>query len=232
MNENIESQSQSNNPSSTTPSALEEVTLAWASATPLLSTETNSTLKFAPRNYPHTPEQIAKELRVDEEGRLWWKCSASGRRRDKPVGSRHQRLGYLRFMVLGHRYLAHVMCWALYYQEWPKGYIDHIDGNTFNNRKNNLRVVTQSENKHNPQKLYKNNTSGVHGVTYITARDNWVVGLRVNNLYVYGGSYENYEDAIEARKQLEVKHGVDKYSILTKSLNHDNHISIFQNISL
>ena len=112
MNAKAELLLQSNPPSLTTLSGLEGVTLAWASGTPSLNTETNSTLKYAPRNYPHTPEQIAKELRVDEEGRLWWKCSASGRRRDKPVGSRHQRLGYLRFMVLGHRYLAHVMCWA------------------------------------------------------------------------------------------------------------------------
>ncbi len=133
-------------------------------------------------------------------------------------------------MVLGHRYLAHVICWALYYKEWPESHIDHIDGNTFNNRKSNLRKVTRSENKHNPQKLYENNTSGAHGVNY--SNGSWMVRLSINGLRIYGGVYRDYEDAVEARKQLEVKHGVDKHSILTKSLNHDNHISTFQNISL
>lgn len=196
------------------------------------SSRRTSRNSFASRNYPHTPEQIAKELRVDEKGNLWWKRSASGRRRDEPVGSKHSQIGYLRFMVLGHRYLAHVICWVLYYKEWPESHIDHIDGNTFNNRKSNLRKVTQSENKHNPQKLQDNNTSGVPGVKYLKRDNTWMAALNIRGTRIYGGVYRNYEDAVEARRQLEVKHGVDKYSLLTKSLTHNNSISTFQNISL
>jgi hypothetical protein len=42
-------------------------------------------------------------------------------------------------------------------------YIDHINGKTFDNRKNNLRVVNKSQNAMN-KGLQNNNTSGVTGV--------------------------------------------------------------------
>ena len=48
----------------------------------------------------------------------------------------------------------------------PKGYmIDHINGNTLDNRKENLRICTNKQNIRNSGK-YKNNTSGFKGVTW------------------------------------------------------------------
>src|ERR1700676_1353393 len=45
-------------------------------------------------------------------------------------------------------------------------FIDHIDGNTFNNKKSNLRICTKAENCRNT-KVNKNNTSGHKGVGFI-----------------------------------------------------------------
>lgn len=54
---------------------------------------------------------------------------------------------YLNFKVTTLIY--HRVIWALCNGRWPKDVIDHIDGNRFNNRIENLRECTQSVNRRN-----------------------------------------------------------------------------------
>ena len=132
---------------SNTPQKLDAVTLAWGSDTHSLSTETKLTQKS------YTPEQIAKMLRVDEDGNLWWKQPKQGRRMSKPVGSLNNR-GRLSVGIDGKIYFNHVLCFCLYHGKWPKVEldIDHINGVRDDNRKENLREVTRSENHLNSTK--------------------------------------------------------------------------------
>lgn len=56
----------------------------------------------------------------------------------------------------------------------PEGvYIDHINGNTLDNRKENLRICTDGENVSNRTKLGTNNTSGILGVRFNNQRNKW-----------------------------------------------------------
>lgn len=238
MNENIESQSQSNNPSLTTPSALAEVTLAWASATPLSSTETNSTLKFAPRNYPHTPEQIAKLFRVNADGKLFHNKSGKGKQLTKPVGTR-DHYGYLKVAVdYGYTYKVHILVWALYYKKWPTPglVIDHIDGDKENNHKDNLREVTNQINVSNRTISNRNNTSGFPGVSFNNRLAKWEAYLHVNRIKYHGGFHDKLGLAVAARRQLEIDYGVADYAVVTactspKSKTIDA-ISTFQQVKL
>ena len=72
--------------------------------------------------------------------------------------------------------------------------VDHINGNTLDNRKSNLRICTVEENNMN-QNIYKNNTSGYKGVTWNKKRNVWVVYLAVNKKNKYLG---DYHDPVEA----------------------------------
>ena len=60
----------------------------------------------------------------------------------------------------------HVAVWAVCKGEWPKGNIDHIDNDTTDNRIENLRVCSQSENRMNMIHPWKpNKETGLPGVS-------------------------------------------------------------------
>lgn len=88
----------------------------------------------------------------------------------------------------------------------PKGMnTDHINHNTLDNRKCNLRVCTKSQNMMNHRRL-SNNTSGVTGVCWDKRSQRWHSQIVVNKKGMHLGYYENKEDAINARKQAENKY--------------------------
>lgn len=73
--------------------------------------------------------------------------------------------------------------------------IDHINRNTLDNRKSNLRIVTKFENNLNKG----NNTSGCVGVTWDRSKQKWQVTIKKK----YIGRFYNFEEAVNARKQAE-----------------------------
>ena len=88
----------------------------------------------------------------------------------------------------------------------PKGtYVDHINHNCCDNRKENLRIVTNAQNLRNGQ-LRPNNKSGCKGV-FMSNRDKvWIAGIKVNYKPIYLGKFKNFEDAVAARKAAEKKY--------------------------
>ena len=86
-----------------------------------------------------------------------------------------------------HRYLTNC----------PRGLvIDHINHDTLDNRKSNLRICTVAENNKNSG-FYKNNTSGHKNIRWHKKNNTWVVFL--GNKYL--GSRKNIEDAIKLRDE-------------------------------
>lgn len=83
--------------------------------------------------------------------------------------------------------------------------VDHINHNTLNNRKYNLRVCTSSNNNMNKGKR-TDNTSGVVGVSWSKNTNSWISQIEVDKRALYLGAFEDFEDAVEARKQAEEKY--------------------------
>ena len=80
--------------------------------------------------------------------------------------------------------------------------VDHMDGDTLNTRKYNLRVISHQQNCIN-RKINHNNTSGIKGVTWSKKDKKWMAYIHIDNKFKNLGYYDNIEEAGEARKRAE-----------------------------
>ena len=78
-------------------------------------------------------------------------------------------------------------------------YIDHINGNTLDNRKCNLRICSNAENARS-RKVRKDSSSGYRGITFYKQTKRWVAYIGINYKKINLGYYSTIEEAIEARK--------------------------------
>lgn len=85
--------------------------------------------------------------------------------------------------------------------------IDHVHGETTrnDNRKENLRMATRSQNMMN-RNIQSNNTSGVAGVWWDYKRSKWIAYININNERKYLGSFDSFEKAVKIRKKAEEKY--------------------------
>ena len=99
---------------------------------------------------------------------------------------------------------------------------DHINRNPLDNRKSNLRIATHSENMKN-RKKFKNNTSGITGVYFNKNKSKWEAHISNNGKVTYLGSFNNKDEAINARLSAELeyygefapqKHLFEQYNIV------------------
>jgi len=70
---------------------------------------------------------------------------------------------YIRLKICGDEVSAHRVIWCMVHGSVDGVTIDHINGDSTDNRIINLRSVTASENQRN-QKINKRNTTGITGV--------------------------------------------------------------------
>lgn len=85
----------------------------------------------------------------------------------------------------------------------PEGFeTDHINGNKLDNRKENLRTVTHSQNQLH-SRLPKTNTSGVKGVVWDKKNKKWQAQLKVNGKNHFLGRYKTIIEAYYKRLEAE-----------------------------
>lgn len=118
------------------------------------------------------------------------------RRQGKAAG--HQgATGYLDVGIKGRTYRVHRVIWALENGRDPVGDIDHIDGCRTNNRLENLREATRSQNRANTG-ANANNKSGLKGVHWHKGSKGWRAVITKNRKLHYLGQYSTPEAAHEA----------------------------------
>jgi hypothetical protein len=75
--------------------------------------------------------------------------------------------------------------------------VDHINGNTLDNRRENLRICTQAENRCN-SRIQNNNTSGYKGVSWSEGHKKWRSQIKLNKKIIHLGYFNTPEEAYAA----------------------------------
>jgi len=101
--------------------------------------------------------------------------------------------GYRSIQIQYKQYLEHRLIYLLFHGELPI-FIDHIDNNRQNNRIENLRSTSRSENAYN-SKIQSRNKSGVKGVSWSISRKKWLAMLSVEGKQKNIGRFDSIEDA-------------------------------------
>ena len=76
----------------------------------------------------------------------------------------------------------------------PKLYIDHINGDKLDNRKENLRLATNQQNSMN-RKPHKNSSSKYKGVYWSKRENKWIAQIVINKKNKYIGRYQDEKEA-------------------------------------
>lgn len=102
-----------------------------------------------------------KTIFLYDEGILKWKLKPSARPKLGDIAGKTDPSGYRKVGFKYKTYLVHRIIWEMHFGNIPKDkIIDHIDGNKLNNKIENLRLVTRSQNSRN-RPSYRNGTSGI-----------------------------------------------------------------------
>lgn len=78
----------------------------------------------------------------------------------------------------------------------PGMFVDHANGNTFDNRRSNLRVCTVQENQRNSRPRRRGSTHGFKGIWKNSGR--WVALIKVDDKRIYLGRHDTAEQAATA----------------------------------
>lgn len=73
--------------------------------------------------------------------------------------------------------------------------VDHIDGDTTNNCRHNLRAVTRTENNQNVRVAKRTSKSGLLGANWHKRSKRWRAQLRLNGATVHIGYFDTAEEA-------------------------------------
>lgn len=136
-----------------------------------------------------------------QDGRLVSKQKSKRRNVGDALGKINDR-GYVVASVQGNVYRVHRLIFLWHYGVMPEQ-IDHINGLRNDNRIENLRPATSSENAQN---RIASSISGTKGVYWHKQINRWVASICVNRKNIHLGSFENIDAAkavaMQARKKL------------------------------
>lgn len=111
------------------------------------------------------------------------------------------KLKYVEAKVDGKNVLLHRLIMRA-----PSGKeVDHINRDSLDNRKKNLRICSRAENAKNIGLGIKN-TSGHSGISWHKRHNKWMASIQVDNNVIYLGYFRDFDDAKKIRIEAEKKY--------------------------
>lgn len=113
-----------------------------------------------------------------KDGLLIRRVRSSQKTKAGEIVTRVDKEGYGRVSIKDKSYGVHRIIFMMFYGYMPNR-IDHINGVVNDNRIENLRECTASQNQHN-SKIPKSNTTGFKNVYFNKRLNNWYVQVKLN----------------------------------------------------
>lgn len=169
-----------------------------------------------------SPEELHSLLRY-EGGSLFWRERSNGKFdkqfANKEAGCKKRPDGYSVVAYGKSHLMIHRVVWTMFNRQMVKGEdIDHINGDRSDNRIENLRLCSRSDNLKNAQKR-KDNTSGYKNVNWNEATKSWRVKFRVAGKTKCFGLYKDLNEAVDVSK-------VIRNSLHGQFANHGEHVAV------
>lgn len=108
-----------------------------------------------------------------------------------------EKSGYRRIKIARRHYPAHRLAWLYVYGEWPNGQVDHANRNPDDNRIENLRIATRSQNQGNSVKP-RHGAGSSRGAHFNRFKGRWQATIRLNGKTKFLGYFASEELAHEA----------------------------------
>jgi hypothetical protein len=140
-----------------------------------------------------TAERLRYVLRYDADaGVFTWRISRGTRSGGAVAGSLGND-GYSRIKIDRTLYLASRLAWLYVYGGWPRGDVDHRDRNPQNNRIENLREATRTQNLANAKARGASRFKGV-----VRRGNRWIAQATVCGDQKYLGMFATEQAAASA----------------------------------
>jgi hypothetical protein len=148
----------------------------------------------------HTSETITIQLTkghvatiddtdVDLAQFKWYSHSSNGGKRA------YAAMGTARYEFSKSKFLHRIVLERIIGRPLNLGEIpDHINGDSLDNRRSNLRLATKAQNNRNAQ-IPKTNKTGYKGVAFRKERQKWQATINYNNHKIYLGCYDTPQEA-------------------------------------
>ncbi len=144
-------------------------------------------------------QQLLKEYFDYKDGMLYSRCKSGARKAvGEPAATRHLS-GYYRLSVRGCLYYLHDLVFLYHTGTLPE-LVDHINMDPGDNRIENLRACTHSQNHYNQGKIRTRAAiaSKWKGVCWDKRRNCWVACASLNKKFKFLGYYPANEEAAAA----------------------------------
>jgi len=143
-----------------------------------------------------------RDRKYCKDDRSWkiWNSKNAGNSTGNPHHS-----GYQVIIIFKKRYQAHRLAWLYVYGEWPENDLDHINHIKDDNRIENLRDVTNSQN-HMNRSIQTGRTSQYKGVSWHKRDQKWMAQIKINGKKKYLGYFTIEEDAAKAYDKAALEH--------------------------